>query len=380
MNRRLKIAIATAGRFHVLDLARELDELGHEVIFYSYVPTARARRFGLRDRGQVGLLPFVLPILAWEKLAPRLAPQARERLLHLALNGAVILRLRPCDVFICMSGIYLEAARYAKRRYGARVWLERGSRHIVSQDEILAAIPGADRPGAAAIARELAGYALADRIIVPSSHVVESFERDKSAYAKLFQNAYGVDLTMFPLQPPRSKREGFTVLFIGSWSLRKGCDLLAAAIFRTPGTLLVHVGPITDLPLPADDHRFFHVDAVPQDQLVRYYAKADLLALASLEEGLSVVQSQALASGLPIVCTDRTGGADLAHTPALAERITVVPHGDVDALTAAIAAWRDRLGTGSRLPPLTERDRETLSWAAYARRYDDELRRDLAAR
>jgi len=64
----------------------------------------------------------------------------------------------------------------------------------------------------------------------------------------------------------------------------------------------------------------------------------------------------------------------------LAERITVVPHGDIDALAAAIAAWRDRLRTGSRLPPLTERDRKTLSWAAYARRYDDELRRDLAAR
>ena len=82
---------------------------------------------------------------------------------------------------------------------------------------------------------------------------------------------------------------------------------------------------------------------------------------------------QALASGLPLVCTERTGGADLAHTPALAARITVVPHDDVGALTDAIARWRDRWRDGEKLPPLSEADRETLSWAAYARRYSNEL-------
>jgi glycosyltransferase involved in cell wall biosynthesis len=82
---------------------------------------------------------------------------------------------------------------------------------------------------------------------------------------------------------------------------------------------------------------------------------------------------QALASGLPLVCTDRTGGADLAHTPALAARITLVPHDDVDRLASAIARWRDRWRGGEKLQRLSEADRETLSWAAYARRYSDEL-------
>ena len=77
-----------------------------------------------------------------------------------------------------MSGIYLEAARFAKRRFGAAVWLERGSRHILSQDEILADIPGAAGRRPLAIDRELAGYALADRIVIPSLHVKESFRRD----------------------------------------------------------------------------------------------------------------------------------------------------------------------------------------------------------
>jgi hypothetical protein len=69
---------------------------------------------------------------------------------------------------------------------------------IFFQDEILADIPGATRPTSLAIDRELAGYALADRIVIPSLHVKESFHRDQIAYAKLFMNPYGVELEMFP--------------------------------------------------------------------------------------------------------------------------------------------------------------------------------------
>ena len=44
----MKITIAASHRFHLLDLARELASLGHEVRFYSYVPTKRAMKFGLK--------------------------------------------------------------------------------------------------------------------------------------------------------------------------------------------------------------------------------------------------------------------------------------------------------------------------------------------
>jgi glycosyltransferase involved in cell wall biosynthesis len=373
VTRRLNIAIATGGRFHVLDLARELHELGHQVKFYSYVPRARARRFGLPDECHVSLLPLVLPAVAWQRLMPRLVPIIRERVLFALLNRAVMTRLHPCDVFICMSGIYLEAAHFAKERYGAMIWLERGSRHILSQDEILAAIPGAGRPSPLVIRRELADYALADRIVIPSHHVGESFRRDGSAYAKLFYNPYGVDLAMFPLRQKKAPDDPLSLLFAGTWCLRKGCDLLAAAVTRATGARVIHIGAIGDMDFPANDARFVHVDSVPQRELTRFYAAADVFVLASREDGLGVVLPQALASGLPVICTDRTGGADLAHTPSLAARISVVPAGDIGALAQSIAAWRDRLREQSNLPPLSATDRETLSWAGYGRRYRDEL-------
>jgi starch synthase len=373
LTRRLNIAIATAGRFHVLDLARELHALGHHVRFYSYLLRARARHFGLPDECHASLLPLLLPAVAWQRMIPRLMPEMRERVLYALLNRAVIMRLHPCDVFICMSGIYLEAARFAKERYGATIWLERASRHILSQNEILAAIPGAERPSPLAIRRELAGYALADRIVIPSHHVAESFRYDGPVYAKLFYNPYGVDLAMFPARREKLPAEPFSFLFVGTWSLQKGCDLLAKALRKVPGVRLTHVGAIDDLDFPSGDDRFVHVDPVPQPELARFYAAADMFVLASRQDGFGVVLLQALASGLPVICTDRTGGPDLAHTPALAARITVVPAGDVAALGYAIAAWCDRLRARADLPPLAAADRKTLSWAAYGRRYGDEL-------
>lgn len=373
--KQLKIAIATAGRFHVLDLARELHALGHDVKFYTYVLRGRAHLFGLPDECHVSLLPFAAPLLAWSRFLPRLAPRLRERWLFAMLNLATAVRLRRCDVFICMSGIYLGAARFAKARYGAAIWLERGSRHILSQDNILAEIPGAERPSPHAIRRELEGYRIADRIVIPSAHVEDSFRHDPSACAKLFRNPYGVDLRMFSLRGDRSAATPYTFIYVGDWSLRKGCDVLLTAVAKLSTVRLIHVGRIVDLQFPVNDGHFAHVDPVEQWQLAEHYASADAFVLASREEGLSVVLGQAIATGLPVVCTDRTGGADLAHTPALAARITVVPYGDADALAAAMTTLCERARASERLPALEESDRQALGWAAYAKRYSEELLR-----
>jgi glycosyltransferase involved in cell wall biosynthesis len=141
---------------------------------------------------------------------------------------------------------------------------------------------------------------------------------------------------------------------------------------------LLHVGNIGDCPFPAGEDRFEHVDAVPQWKLKQFYWAADAFVLASREDGFGMVLSQALATGLPIIGTDRTGAPDLGLTPALAARITVVPHGSAEALASAIGALRDRLNSQQPYPPLEASDREALSWAGYGRRYSAELLREAA--
>lgn len=370
---RLRIAIATAGRFHLLDLARELDALGHDVRFYSHVPRPRAARFGLSGAAQVGLLDRVWPWVGMQRFFPAVSRDRVEAGLWRALNQALEERLQPCDALIAMSGIYLEALESAQRRFRCKIVLVRGSKHILAQDEILAGTPGAERPSRLAIERELAGYALADMIAVPSRHVARSFERDPMAHAKLRVNPYGVDLSLFPLLPARAPTARPTVVFAGLWCLRKGCDLLERAIRADERFHLLHVGPLGDHPFPSGHPRFRHIPKVDQSALSEIYRQADAFVQPSREEGLSNVITQAVASGLPVLCTDATGGEDLRHTPALRDRIAVIPSQSLEALMAGLDALAGRLRDGPGFAPLADADREALSWRAFARRYADNL-------
>jgi len=363
----MRVILASPGRFHLLDLARELHDLGVEVHFYSYVPRKRTKKFGLPSRCHVALLPFLFPLVAWERLFPRLFPGTLERLMCWALDLLTIFRMRPCDVFVCMSGMYLQAPRFARWRYGARVILHRGSRHILSQREILARLPGVQQVTPFVVRRELQGYTIADKIAVPSTHVLESFKPWPQHACKLFVTPYGVDLDHFPLRTQISRSEP-TVLFVGNWSYQKGVDVLTKAINDLDGVRLIHVGALVDAPFP-DGSQFVHHDPVPQLNLKSFYEAAHVFALASRQDGFAVVQCQALASGLSLVCTDRAGGADLSELLGLARLIRVVPAGDSEALRRALAQALDDSTGNTGIARITSAEREALSWRAYAMRH-----------
>jgi glycosyltransferase involved in cell wall biosynthesis len=364
LTKRLRIGIASSGRFHLLDLARELDKLGAEVRFYSYVSRMRAEKFGLPRHSHVGLLAFLFPLVALERLIPRLFPRTIERLMCWTLDVVTILRMRRCDIFICMSGMFLLAPRFAKRRYGARIILHRGSRHILSQKDILSQLNASQQVTAFTVRRELAGYAMADRIAVPSTQVVQSFALWPEHACKLFLSPYGVDLDQFP-RHTRALPSEPTVLFVGHWSYRKGVDVLTEAIEAMDSVRLIHVGALLDAPFP-NSPRFIHNEPVSQWRLKDFYGAAHVFVLASREEGLAVVQCQALASGLPLVCTDRTGGSDLADLPGLARLIRVVPSEDSEKLRYALAQAFDDATGQSGVMPITQTERLVLGWRRYA--------------
>ena len=73
-----RINIVSPGRFHVCDLARELDKNGWDVSFYSFVPTKRAMKFGLPAKCNKTVLPFVLPPKVFTAGCVFLAPTFRS--------------------------------------------------------------------------------------------------------------------------------------------------------------------------------------------------------------------------------------------------------------------------------------------------------------
>jgi glycosyltransferase involved in cell wall biosynthesis len=368
----MRIAIGTSGRFYVLDLARELAALGHQVRFYSFVPRGRAERFGLPRQCHRGLLPFILPLVAAQRKGPKAWARRLDPLLQKAVDSLTARLLEPCDVFIGMSGLCVRSAQAAREKYGARIFLDRGSRHILSQREILEAIPGFAKPAVAEfdVRRELWGYDFADVVAVPSRHAERSFLERGYPARKLFRNPYGVDLTMFP-STPKPQNKVPTLVFAGTWSLRKGCDVLTEAV-RGRAWRLIHVGAVADAIVPQFPN-FESRGFVPQTKLAKIYAQADVLVLPSREDGYGVVLSQALACGLPLVCTDRTGGEDLAEFLEDPSWVTVVKPDEVDALRGGIEQALGRARAQAGLRDIIGGARERVSWRAYATRYEAEL-------
>ena len=372
----MKITIATSGRFHVADLARELIRCGHDVVFHSIVPPGRLEQFGVPRRNQKCHLAAVAPLVAGARRmpGPRRWREAFNRSMQRALDSRYARIKEPGDVFIGMSGLCVRSLREAKAR-GARVLLERGSRHIRSQKEILDALASGQQSEVSTwtVERELRGYEESDTIVVPSVHVENSFlERDVPA-GRLFRNPYGVDLEGFP--PTTLEAKSFDVIMVGIWGRRKGCDLLAQEILERSNLSLLHVGTVGDLPLPQHE-RFQHVDPVPQGRLPEFYARAKVFALPSQEEGLSLVQAQALSCGLPVVGSARSGVEDLAQLSGLdapvLQAVTPELDGGLRESVARALEFSASMPAGPR--DLLGDRRNDLSWSEYGKRYDEFLR------
>lgn len=369
----MKIAILSSGRYHVCDLARELDALGHDVAFYSLVPPWRTARYGLPHRCTRWLGPVLAPLYLVRRVAERSAwADMTNHLLTSALDEVAAKLIAQCDVFIGMSGMSMKTAESVRRKYGARIWIERGSKHIVAQRQILASMgSGSQRVPDWAVKRETEEYELADLIVVPARHAAETFVKHGISEEKLFINPYGVDLTMFPPTVKAASRVDRTVINVGAWSLQKGADVLAESIKTMNDTRLLHVGAIGDVAFPSGD-RFTHEEPVPQYELRKAYARADIFSLPSRQDGLALVLLQALACGLPIVCSEHTGGEDLI--PLVGDEfIRLVPADNKDALVTALEAAFRLVRNTTATRDILGSSRENLSWRAYGRRYDHKL-------
>jgi glycosyltransferase involved in cell wall biosynthesis len=228
-------------------------------------------------------------------------------------------RLAPCDVFHCLSSFGLQSHRAARSRHGAITVCDRGSTHIEYQDEILRdefARVGARFPGidSRLIERELAEYADCDLVFVPSSFAMRTFVAKGVPREKLRLNPYGVDLKMFHREPKRDRK--FRVLFVGMIALRKGLPYLFEAVaglghsdveLCVAGTLETEMRPI----MAKYEGTFRYLGAVDRSELHKHYSQASVLVLPSIEEGLALVQAQAMACGVPVIATENTGAADL---------------------------------------------------------------------
>jgi glycosyltransferase involved in cell wall biosynthesis len=170
--------------------------------------------------------------------------------------------------------------------------------------------------------------------------------------------------------PPAPGTEpGGALLCVAAVTPGKGHDVLLAALSRVAdlswtctcvGALGVDAGFATGLRRQVDESglgdRITFSGPLTGAPLDRAYAAADVLVLPSRAETYGMVLAEALARGLPVVCTDVGGVAEVLGPAGDPDRPgLLVPVGDAAALAEALRAWlsdpalRARLRRSARL-------------------------------
>jgi glycogen synthase len=162
---------------------------------------------------------------------------------------------------------------------------------------------------------------------------------------------YGVDAQLWDALPSPSTTAPL-VLAVGRLEARKAPDVLleaAARLATVKGLDVVFVGreqrragSFSRQQLAEQARRLEapirFIESVPRNELRAWYAAARVVVVPSRYDNFPFVALEAMAAGRAVVCTARTGTAELADG---SDAITVVPSGDADALAAAVRPFLD---------------------------------------
>lgn len=200
----------------------------------------------------------------------------------------------------------------------------------------------------------------ADILLVPSQVVRQCLVEHGVDPARIVEVPYGIDAQRFRPNTVVSADRPLRVLYVGRSSLLKGIDVLLTAwqSLGPSNAELVCVGP-----LDAEQRRLARsfpglarfVGSVSKADVHHWYRLSDIFVLPSRAEAWGLVVSEAMASGLPVIVTDKVGAPVREGVDGY-----VVPAGNAAALTERIAHLlrssedRTRLGAAGRQEVLSK--------------------------
>lgn len=169
--------------------------------------------------------------------------------------------------------------------------------------------------------RRMLEYEIADYILMPSEFVRKSFLAYGFPAEKLIKVPYGFNSYSGTVNSGSSTQlrepgAAFTILYVGSVSVRKGLRYLIDAFeqVRHPDKRLMIVGPkamITGLEKVHIPQNVVFTGVLKGQELEDAYKQADVFCLPSIEEGLALVLGEALSYGIPVIATENTGASDI---------------------------------------------------------------------
>lgn len=308
------------GKFHYFEIAKVLNKRGLLNKIYTTYPKYHLAGYGIPAEKVKSLVFFEVLRRIFNKV-PFFSKDLN--LLQKLLFGYFIRFVyvhRSCVAVLFLAGNFCSVPLIKKfRRARFTNWfIDEGSSHVLFRNSIvleefcrLGIKYELDR--SCLISWTLNEYFCAKRIFVPSQFVNDSFGIFRLSH-KVEVNPYGYSLNTDPLPKKPIAGEKLNVLFVGTLMIRKGVHLIIEAINNLdPSKFVFHfAGPVRD-----EMQQFIHqmqsssnvsfYGRLGRDRLNELYQLADVLLLPSIEEGLSLVQLEALSRSVPIVASRNTG-------------------------------------------------------------------------
>ena len=324
MNKKFKVSIVVPGKFHSFNLAKGLQKKNVLFSIITSYPKYLVLKYQIKDESIKSI--FIKEII--ERVLLKLNLNFILSKIYFYLNSLFenlstkMIEFNKIDILVAWSG---SAEKSFKKinllKKNIIKILERGSTHISFQNKILEEefknlkidkIPIDKR----IIEKEIREYNLSDYIFVPSSFAKKTFIENGIDEKKIIKVPYGTNLDEFYAEENISKQ--FTIISTGHISVRKGSLYLLEAFseLNLDDSKLLMVGNIEKDLFPFLKPFFLNPNIifqkhVNQKKLRSFYNNSNLFVTSSLEEGLAVVQIQAMACGLPLICTPNSGGEEL---------------------------------------------------------------------
>jgi len=156
-------------------------------------------------------------------------------------------------------------------------------------------------------------YSYADAVICYTSEMKEEMENwgIRTENVRIIHN--GVNAEFF--RPLNNNKKEFDIIWVGRYVPGKGIEFLIQSIsklkkeFNNLKVLMIGSGPlkksIEELIIKSNlSNHISLIENISNDDLLYYYNKSKLFVLTSIEEGVPRTILEAMACGLPVVCSD----------------------------------------------------------------------------
>ncbi len=379
----MKATIVVGGKFHAFNLAQQLLKRDYlERLITSY-PKFEVVKYDIpRDKIESILIKEILQ-RGWDKLPGFIRNLYNPQyLINVIFDRLASRKITKSDIFVGWASKSLYSLRRA-RELGAIIVVEHGSAHIEYQTAILK--EEYEKFGLKAeiahpktIEKVLQEFEEADYISIPSLFVKRTFLEKGFSEKKLIHVPYGVDLSRFRQIP--KKDNVFRVVFAGGMTLQKGVHYLlqAFAELNLPNSELTLLGGLADEIKPffkKYQGRYNYLGHVPQWDLYKYCSQGSVFILPSIQDGFGMVIIQAMACGLPVICTTNTGGEDIVRN---GKDGFIIPIRNVDALKEKIIYLYENLEVCRQMgQSAKERASSGFTWNDYGDKITKEYKRIL---